>query len=283
MLPALVGPLLMTSLLWLGSGPPTLPAVPGEVPEAAPLDEAPAETDVESPSEEPALGAPVVVEPPPPVVAGPAPVQDPERAPVAREDWHDSKSDWVTVRAPRWRGTGLWVGAGLAMGGAFTFQLVDALLCGSCAYGLVERVMLGASMGLSAGGGVVRGRADAYDDTVLRRDRPDTRRTLIIGTALAGAGVVLGLVNEGMWWRCVIADAGPYRVEADDFRSFNCRYGLNRGLVDLASASTATGLGLLTWSLNYRRTAKGLERARVVGLRPALGRDRWGVSLGGRF
>lgn len=95
-----------------------------------------------------------------------------------------------------------------------------------------------------------------------------------------------GLVNEGLWWRCVFAGSGPYRVEPEqEFgRSmFDCRYGLTRGLLDLSTATTSAGLGLMTWALIYRRDARAYSRARVLGLRPTLGRDRWGLHLEGRF
>ena len=51
----------------------------------------------------------------------------------------------------------------------------------------------------------------------------------------------------------------------------------------MGTATTAAGLGLLSWSLTYGRDAKAYERARVIGLRPTLGRDRWGLGIGGRF
>lgn len=294
MLPTVLGLSLSSLLLW--SAPPSLPpdaaapAAPAEsspepatapvqhadpAPEATepgvPVPEAPPEPEPE-PTAEVAPVAPVVV---------PAPVPEPELPELG----DGVTPGYVVVRPPRWRGTGLLVGSAGLLASALIFQLTDALACGNCATGVVERVFLAGSMGLAAGGGVVRAHADAYDDTALRRERRDTRRALIAGATLTGAGAVLGLVNDGLWWRCVIGNAGPYTTEpVNEWNfSFNCRYGLTRGLLDVASISTATGLGLLSWSLAYRRDAKAYERARVIGLRPTVGRNRWMLGVEGRF
>lgn len=294
MLPVALGSLILSSAVWSGSliepqpdrarpVPPALPAGPGEAVPEPPVVAAPVGVELPvDPAGEPPAAA---VEPPGPAVVGPRPVMERERAPLVASDLPDSDwpdSGWVTVRAPRFRGTGMLVGSGLALGGALAFQAIDALVCGNCATGVTERVMLAASMGLAAGGGAARGRADAYDDTVLRRERPNTRRALLVGAALTGVGAALGLANEGMWWRCAVGGEGPYQVRFGG-GSFDCRYGVTRGVLDLATVSTATGLAMLTWSLTYRRDARALRRARVIGLRPTMGRERWGLSLEGRF
>lgn len=252
--------------------PPVLPADPGDATTEVPAPD-PSAPDQSAPAPSPEV-EPLAPEVTPP--AGPMPVET--ESPLPRED----TSGYVLVRAPRFRGTGLFIASGIMLGSAIIFQAVDSLMCGDCATGVMERVFLGGTMALAAGGGAVRGHADAYDDTALRRERPDTRRMLIVGAALTGGGALVGLVNEGMWWRCVFSNAGPY-VDEGSFGAFDCRYGVTRGLLDFASVTTAAGLGMLTWSLAYRRDAKAYERARVVGLRPTLGRDRLGLSLGGRF
>lgn len=261
--------------------PPVLPADPSdgtaEVPapeEPAPTETAPAQT-APAPSPEVEPLAPEVAPP-----AGPVPLE--AESPLSPSVERQDTSGYVLVRAPRFRGTGLFIASGIMLSSAIIFQAVDSLMCGDCATGVMERFFLGGTMALAAGGGAVRGHADAYDDTALRRERPDTRRMLIVGAALTGGGALVGLVNEGMWWRCVFSNAGPY-VDDGSFGQFDCRYGLTRGLLDFASVTTAAGLGMLTWSLAYRRDAKAYERARVVGLRPTFGRDRFGLSLGGRF
>jgi hypothetical protein len=287
--PALLG-LSLASLL-VGSGspaakptPPVLPATPAVADPEAPAEPEVVPEPVEPVAIEP-VGEPPPVEPSPPLEAPvmPVPVAEPELAPGLVGD--DLDAGWVAVRAPRWRGTGLFIGSGALFASAVIFQLVDGLSCGDCAFGVTERAFLAAGMGLAAGGGVMRGRADAYDDTALRRKRPDTRPLLIAGAALVGVGAVVGLVNDGMWWRCVTNASGPYHTPGDgEFElGLPCRYDLTRGLLDLGTATTAAGLGMLTWSLAYRRDARAYQRARVIGLRPTFGRDRWVMSLGGRF
>lgn len=198
---------------------------------------------------------------------------------------HRSLDDYVAVRPPAWRGTGMLVAAGVVFAHAITFQGLDSLMFGNVATGGIERALMATTVGLAAGGGAVRARADAYDDTALGRKRPGTRRALIAGAVLTGVGAVMGLVNEGLWWRCVYDGSGPYRTDGNDFNfsTFDCRYGISRGLLDLSTGATSAGLAMMTWALVYRRNARAYQRARVVGLRPSIGRDRFGLSLGGRF
>lgn len=285
----MLGSSLGSLLVWSGLlvGPPTLPATPPEaVPEAPVLQqpEVPGETAPE-PSEPAEPSEPTVevgpTPPPEPAVAPAAPLApDAELAPGLEAD---SLERYVTVRPPRWRGTGILIGAGALYAAAIAFQAGDSALCGDCATGVIERIFLFGSMGMAAGGSVLRGHADAYDDTALGRDRPDTRKTLIIGAALTGAGAVMGLVNEGLWWSCVVTGEGPYETNDDDWNGTGCNYLTSRALLDVGTATTAAGLGLLSWSLTYSRDAKAYRRARVIGLRPTIGRDRWGLGVGGRF
>ena len=53
--------------------------------------------------------------------------------------------------------------------------------------------------------------------------------------------------------------------------------------MDLATGATSAGVGLMTWALVYRRDARAYQRARVLGVTPTLGRDRWSLSIEGRF
>ncbi len=265
--------------------PPTLPESPGSVPAEAPAAEAPAP----DPAPAPAVAV-EPVEPPAPEPVADVPVEAPlssaqfdSPAPGLEADLHD---DYVTIRPPSWRGTGMLVAAGLTFATAITFQGIDTLVCGECATGGIERAFMATTIGLAAGGGAVRAHADAYDDTALRRNRPNTRRALITGAVLTGAGAAMGLVNEGLWWRCVFDGSGPYRLEAEEFswnRNFDCRYGLSRGLMDLATGATSAGVGMMTWALVYRRDARAYQRARVLGVTPTVGRNRWGLSIEGRF
>lgn len=300
------------SSLLLFAGPPVLPEPTSPAPseEVAPVAEEPPEPAVldtpgpspvapepaAAPVQQPSASAPV--EPPQPVGPAespqPVPVAEPAPAPPAPDPFaaqidlppsSRGPAGYVRVQRPRHNGTGMFIAAGATFAGAVLVQSIDSIIVGDGSFGILERVLLGTSMGLSAGGGINRGRADAYDDTALKRKRAETRKVLIAGSVLVGAGAVLGLVNEGMWWNCVFNGSGPYATEndPDEFTQFNCRYGLTRGLLDVSSGATAAGLGMLTWALVYRRHSRAYKAARVIGFRPTFGRGRAGIAMSGRF
>lgn len=244
--------------------PPAEPVLP-----EAPIDE-PLAVEVSEPSQE-------ALEPPAPLVNEVADAELLETPPAE----HDG---YVRVKRPRFRGTGQFAISGVSFGMAVLIQAVDSLAFGSSGFGIGERVFLAVAMGTAAGGGITRGHADAYDDAAFRRTPLDTRKTLIAGAALIGTGAVLGLVNEGLWWQCAFNESGPYFLDEDEnFFAYPCRYGLNRGLLDLASGMTTAGLGMLTWSLVYRRDSKAYERARVVAFHPTFGAASAGLTVEGRF
>ncbi|MBL4687493.1 MAG: hypothetical protein JKY37_23055 [Nannocystaceae bacterium] len=245
-----------------------------------PIPTAPDQTWVESdssqaePAVEPAVG---------PVAAGPQGALGPllDTAAAGEETW---KENLVRVQRPRYSGTGMFIAAGATFAAAGIVQAVDSLILGDASFGILERMFLATSMGMAAGGGIRRGHADAYDDTALRRKRPETRKILIAGAALVGVGATLGLVNEAMWWRCAIDETGPYsKGSVGEFQMFPCRYGLTRGLLDISAGATSAGLGMLTWALVYRRDARAFKGARVVGMSPTFGQGRAGFSVEGRF
>lgn len=276
------------------SGPPVLPEPPdgavdpvAPTPEGEPVEDPPPVADppagsTETPPPEP-LEPAATVGPPPrtadPMVAPTLPmIEDSPLPPSTLEE-----REWITVRPPGWNGTGMLVGSAVFFGASLTFQFVDSIVCGDCGLGVTERIFFANSIGLAAGAGVMRGHAAAYDDVALKRPRRNARRIMITGAVLTGAGALLGLVNDGMWWACAVNGTGPYVTETNGFPRTDCRYGVSRALLDVAVASTAVGANMLTWSIVYQRDTRAYSRARVVGLRPTLGRDRLGLSVGGRF
>ena len=192
-----------------------------------------------------------------------------------------ARDRYVRIDRPTYRGTGMFAMAGVMYGSTLLFQVVDRVWFQE-AQGIIERTFLGIGAGFAAAGGVKRGRADAYDDAALGRSPRDADRALRVGATLVGVGGALALVNEAMWWRCVVDGEGPYVKEANDFRR-ECRQGVNRGMLDVSAAVTTTGIGILTWSLIYRRDAKAYRRARVVGMSPTFGRESVGFTVEGRF
>ncbi len=267
-----------------GGAPTEMPA------EGEPVPEPPPETSGPLPMQ-PAEPSPEVEPPQPDPVAetstevAPAPVADVEQPLESRGPDEALHGDYVRVQRPRHNGTGMFITAGVTFGAAALVQSLDSLAFGDSSLGILERMFLATSMGMAAGGGIRKGHADAYDDTVFGRERPKTRKILVAGVALTAVGATLGLVNEGLWWSCVFNDDGPYAIEPDpdSFRQFDCRSGLTRGLLDLSSGATAAGLGMMTWALVYRRDARAYEGARVISLRPRFGRGYAGLSVGGRF
>ncbi len=209
------------------------------------------------------------------------PAYDSDRAPGLGPDVRG----YVTVKAPRWRGTGQFALAGITFAAGVTFQMVDMLMCLNCATGITERVFFASSIGLAAGAGATRAHADAYDDVAMGRSMRNPRRALIAGAVLTGVGATLGLVNEGMWWRCVVDREGPYRqaIAGNDFFTHPCNYEASRGMLDLAVGATATGMAMLTWAITYRRDARAYRRARVIDVSPLASRGQLGLQIGGRF
>lgn len=277
-------------VLALGSwGPPVLPepavvdAAPAPVQRpagsadavASPTDTTPTTVATDPFGEVP---APAASAPPSPTVA-PAPLAPPpplaaidEPSPIERDS---APAGWVRVGAPRWRGSGLLgTGAGLfAMMGLF--QLGDVLVCGGCAVGGIEHAFAASALAFVGAGGHVRGGHDAFADAVARRRR-SVRATRIAGAALLAGGVILGLANDVMWYRCVMSSGSPYESDG------NCRYGMSRALMDLSVAAAGTGLALTTWGARYRRDRDAYALGRVIAA-PTLHRGGAGLTLGMRF
>ncbi|MFO0634555.1 MAG: hypothetical protein U0168_17065 [Nannocystaceae bacterium] len=231
------------------------------------------------PPGEPAVAvAPAAIEPPAPAIA-PAPTAPPpplaELDDVATLGPQRVPAGWVRVGAPRWRGSGLLAtGASLfAMMGLF--QIGDAVLCGGCAIGGIEHAFAAGSLAFVGAGGHVRGGHDAFADAVARRSR-SVRTARLAGAALLAGGVLLGIANDVMWYRCVMSGGGPFGSDG------NCRYGLSRGLMDLSVAAAGSGLALTTWGARYRRDRDAYALGRVIAA-PTLHRGGAGLTLGMRF
>jgi len=250
------------------------PSVPeGEAVEV-PEPDRPAVVDGENAGAEPVEPAPTDVVAPPalapslPTVTPPAP-------------------DHVRIHPPKYRGTGLFVGAGVAFGVVALYQVGDVLLCGGCAIGILERLGLAVGIASAAGGGVVRAYHDAWYDTALRRTRAPAKRFIVAGAVLTGVGGALGLTNEMLWWGCWVGGVGPYAFTVTDEWGpwTDCRHGVAQGLTDGASALVASGGGLLGYGLALRKRQGLFRRAKVVATVPSFGLGRSGLSLrlGGRF
>ncbi len=167
--------------------------------------------------------------------------------------------------------------AGGLLGFNLLFQAADGLLCGGCASGVLEHGVAGVAIGLAAGGGTLRGGAVAYDHAVMGRRPRDIERLRRTGIALVAIGAVATIVNDAMWFSCVLEDEGPYASD------FSCRYGLSRLFFDLGTGSVAAGGAMIGGTTRYRQHSAAYARGRVISVLPKVGPRSAGLQIGGRF
>lgn len=231
------------------------------------------------------------------VVAAPSPGEGPARDPASETiggvavspegpiPAHVLWRDYVRVEPPKQRGHGLMIAAGVAFGVGAIYQLGDLALCGNCATGVAERVLIGPAMILAPIGGYMRGRYDAYVDASIGRRPRKAVLPLAIGMTMAAIGAVAGLTNEVFWWQCAVGETGPYHTPAPintQFEGPECRTTLARLTLDGSALLVSGGLGLGMWGLKYRRDTRAYERA-VFAVLPRARPGELGVGLMGRF
>ncbi len=323
-------------------GPPVLPPVPGEstaAAEPAPSTQTPAPQE---PAPQPSPGSqpqptgnqqtesefsvPETTEPPQPGLIGPpsgpaepaeakppAPGQGPTAAPRIGElptSELPPSSAYAPLPPPvrpPYRGTGLFIGAGIAAAVALTEQIIAHRLVKTrcidpigrgevdtaddvgdvfrqCAPGVLPALALRvhsdigllAAVGLATAGGMTRGNADAYSDVF---DPPGRRRTVaglrIAGISLIGAGVVSWLTTGAAAWG-VVGNCGTARcVNRGRLMGFITR--------DLSAAMVASGAGMLGFAETYRRRHDGYSRDRTLSIGPTVSLEGAGMRVGGRF
>ncbi|MGH1347013.1 MAG: hypothetical protein ACRBN8_35940 [Nannocystales bacterium] len=314
---------------------PAAPSKPTRAPDTSkptPSKPAPAPADDPPTSAPPAEGTfsiPTTEPPPQPSTLGPAPAPAPApAAPVEsgpREDPGPTaaprigelpSSDELPAPAyprlppparPPYRGTGLFIGAGVAAAVALTEQIIAHRLVKTrcidpigrgevdtaedvgdvfqqCAPGVLPALALRvhsdigllAAVGLAAAGGMTRGNADAYTDVF---DPPGRRRTVaglrIAGISLVGAGVVSWLTTGAAAWG-IVGNCGTARcVNSGRLMGFITR--------DLSAAMVASGAGMLGFAETYRRRHDGYTRDRMLSIGPTISLQGAGMRIGGRF
>jgi hypothetical protein len=229
--------------------PSTVEPIAAGEPAAAAVQPATADPAGEPIAPDPIAPEPIGPDPIAPEPIGPA-IADPFTAPDERPD----RTDWVRIEAPRYRGTGLLVGAGGVLFATVLYQLGDLRLCGGCSLGLVEHTFLVAGVGMAAGGGALRGSHDAFRDAALRRTR-DAKRFILGGIGLIATGLIFGVANDTMVLRCQMSGVGPY-ANRD-----NCHFGASRVIMDVLAVAIGSGAALIAWGVRYRRDARMYERA----------------------
>ncbi len=205
----------------------------------------------------------------------------PEGPVPAWEIWHD----YVRIKRPSSRGTGLMIAAGAAYGVGILAQLGDIAFNDGLGSGFVDRLFIGTSMVLAPVGGFLRGRDDAFVDAAVGRRKRPTKLMIGMGLAMAGVGAIAGLANEGMWWQCSLSQTGPYFVEPppDVFVPDSvCRSGVARLALDGSALMFSGGLAMGLWGLKYRKDSKKYERA-VISVVPRLQRSQVGFGIVGSF
>ncbi len=306
---------------------PSKPTRAADKPAATP---APAQ-DVPEPTPPPegTFSIPTTEPPPQPTTLGPPPAPAPAENPRAQPDPPQDEGPTAAPRIgalpsaedppasayaqlpppvrPPYRGTGLFIGAGIAFTVALTEQIIAHRLVKTrcidpigrgeidtaddvgevfqtCAPGVLPALALRvhsdigllAAVGLATAGGMTRGNADAYADVF---DPPGRRRTVaglrIAGISLIGAGVVSWLTTGAAAWG-VVGNCGDARcVNRGRLMGFITR--------DVSAAMVASGAGLLGFAETYRRRHNDYTRDRALSIGPTLSLQGAGVRVGGRF
>ncbi len=281
------------------------------------------------PADEGSFSIPQTEEPPQPEATGPAPAPPPtpspkEAAPEQRnegptaaprigEDPSDEEEEatgYVRLPPPTrppYRGTGLFIGAGVSFAVALTEQIIAHRLVKTrcidpigrgefdtsedvgdvftgCAPGVLPALALRvhsdigllAAIGLATAGGITRGNHDAYADVF---DPPGRRRTVaglrIAGISLIGAGVVSWLTTGAAAWG-IVGSCGTARcVNGGRLMAFITR--------DLSAGMVAAGGGMLGFAETYRRRHDGYTRDRALSIGPSLSLGGLGLSVSGRL
>lgn len=308
--------------------PAARPSTPTAKPVAPPSEPAPA--PAEPAPDEGSFSIPVTEEPPQPEATGPAPAPAPAPAPDPSEDPPPPRAEGPTA-APRigeeapgdekppgyiklppptrppYRGTGLFIGAGISFGVALTEQIIAHRLVKTrcidpigrgefdtsedvgdvftgCAPGVLPALALRvhsdigllAAIGLATAGGITRGNHDAYRDVF---DTPGQRRKVaglrIAGISLIGAGVVSWLTTGAAAWG-VVGNCGTARcVNSGRLMAFITR--------DISAGMVAAGGGMLGFAETYRRRHDGYTRDRALSIGPSLSLGGLGLTLSGRI
>ena len=210
---------------------------------------------------------------------------------------------------PTFRGTGLYIGAGVVFAAAIAEQVAAHAIftrdcirplateditdediselqnCGSTsipalALRLEADLNLLLAIGLTAGGSAMRARRDAWDD--VHRPNPKARRILayeISGASLLAAGLVVWISSAAGTWGSITKCETVNCITGNRIAAFTLR--------EVAAGMGAAGAGLLTYGIQqprrvyeYRALSIGLPRPTIV---PRVGPKEAGLAIAGRF
>lgn len=210
---------------------------------------------------------------------------------------------------PTFRGTGLYIGAGVVFAAAIAEQVAAHAIftrdcirplateditdediselqdCGSTsipalALRLEADLNLLLAIGLTAGGSAMRARRDGWDD--VHRPNPKARKILayeISGASLLAAGLVVWISSAAGTWGAITKCETVDCITGNRIAAFTLR--------EVAAGMAATGAGLLTYGIQqprrvyeYRALSVGLPRPTIV---PRVGPKQAGLAISGRF
>lgn len=132
-----------------------------------------------------------------------------------------------------------------------------------------------ATIGLAAGGAILRGRRAAYDDVFADRPPRNVRRLRLAGISLIGVGVVTWFTTGAAAWGLLAGCKSGKCAARARLMAFTTR--------DAGAALVAAGAGMLGFAEAYRRGHGGFVRDRALSLAPTLGPRGFRLGLSGRF
>jgi hypothetical protein len=132
-----------------------------------------------------------------------------------------------------------------------------------------------ASIGMAAGGAILRGRRLAHDDVFGGGPERDFRGLRWGGVSLIGLGVLTWFTTGGASWGMLAGcKSGKCATTAR---------ALNFSMRSTSAAFVAAGAGMLGFSEAYRRNREKFFRDRALSLFPTIGPQHAGLSLHGTF
>jgi hypothetical protein len=211
---------------------------------------------------------------------------------------------------PPYSGVGLFVGASVTFATALTQQIVahvlvkrrcidpissesfddleddgDALgrVVLECIPGVVPAIPLRvqsdfallATIGLAAGGAILRGRRLAHDHAFGDGAARDFRGLRWGGIGLIGLGVVTWVTTGSASWAML--------ASCDSGRCAATARALNFSMRSVSAVFIASGAGMLGFAEAYRRNHQSFLRDRAFSLFPTVGPQRVGIGMTGSF
>lgn len=209
--------------------------------------------------------------------------------------------------APRWRGVGLSIGAGVvgsiglalnlarvgvvqracadlgASGSEVKRAITDCVQDSRTYIGLSALAPLASvsALGLAAGAGVVNGRHRGWLAVHGGRRRASTWVYIGVGAGLLGAGVLAYAVAQIGMWRDLYGVRGCLTGADISIDCVRSRWSGWLAGITVGQAGAAVGAGLLGFGIAYRIRREG--RRATLSVRPALSLSHAGIRLSGSF